>query len=144
MDNIDRIMKEADRLGFGVSYGKYRAAYPNGSGGVVLSAPKPKPPEKPSGTCKLCGKTFVRRHANALYCSAECKIEAEKKRQRDWYGKKADIPSVAVCVICGADFNPRAFAVNVVAQNAPKPISEKLLLAGGLTTRREPVNGFSI
>lgn len=108
MDNIDRIMKEADRLGFGCSYGKYRAAYPDGGADVTPTAPKPKPEGKPPGTCKLCGKTFVRRHANALYCSAECKIEAEKKRQRDWYGKKADIPSVAVCVICGADFKPKS------------------------------------
>ena len=109
MDNIDRIMKEADRLGFGVSYGKYRAACPNGSGNIAPTAPKPKPPEKPTGTCKMCGKIFIKSHANNIYCGAECKLEAEKKRQRDWYGKKIVVPAVAVCVICGANFKPRNF-----------------------------------
>lgn len=107
MDNIDRIMKEADRLGFGVSYGKYRAAYPNGSGDVIPATPKQKPPEKPTGSCKMCGKFFVKSHASNLYCSAECKYEAEKKRNRDLSRRKTTLPAVAVCVICGADFKPK-------------------------------------
>ena len=107
MDNIDRMMKEADRLGFGVSYGKYRAAYPNGSGGVVPATQKPKLPEKPTGTCLMCGKLFVKDHANNIYCGPECKIAAERKRQRDWYAKRIVVPTVAVCMICGADFKPK-------------------------------------
>lgn len=106
MDNIDRIMREADRLGFGVSYGKYQAAC---GYRTVLSAPKPKPPEKPTGICKMCGKLFVKSHANTIYCGPECKIAAERKRQRDWYGKKIVVPAVAVCVICGVEFKPLNF-----------------------------------
>lgn len=105
MDNIDRIMKEAERLGFGVSYGKYRAAYPYGSADVLTSSPKSKPP-KNAGICKMCGKNFVKSHANAIYCGPECKIAAERKRQRDWYWGKIVIPDVAACVICGAEFKP--------------------------------------
>lgn len=48
MDNIDRIMKEADRAGFGCSYGKYRAAHPDSIGDAGAAAPKisPKPEKK--------------------------------------------------------------------------------------------------
>lgn len=40
MDNIDRIMKEAAQAGYGVSYGKYRAAHPDGSKDVILPLKK--------------------------------------------------------------------------------------------------------
>lgn len=106
MDNIDRVMKEADRLGFGVSYGKYQAAVSSGSVKAISSVEKAKPPEKPTGICKMCGRLFVKSHANNIYCGPECKIAAERKRQRDWYGKKILVPAVAACVICGAEFKP--------------------------------------
>lgn len=144
MDNIDRIMKEADRLGFGVSYGKYRAAYPNGSGGVISSAPKPKPPEKPSGTCKLCGKLFVKSHANNLYCSAECKAEAEKKRQRDWYRKKIDLPAVAVCVICGADFKPKNFRNKCCSRECSEENRRNASRRWYAAHKRRPDHGLSL
>lgn len=107
MDNIDRIMKEADRLGFGVSYGKYRAAYPNGSGSAIpASAQEKLDYEDDLRSCKICGKEFFARHGNQACCSAECKLEAEKKRQRDWYHKRHKAPDAAVCVICGVQFKP--------------------------------------
>ena len=107
MDNIDRIMKEADRLGFGVSYGKYRAAHPNGSGDVIPAASKPKSPEKPTGNCVFCGNPFVKSHANQVYCGDECRYEASKIRLADGRMKKAGRPLVVSCIICGADFKPR-------------------------------------
>lgn len=107
MDNIDRIMKEADRLGYGVSYGKYRAAYPNGSRDVV---PKPAPsdsPEKPAAICRHCGKEFVKNHANQAYCSAECGDAVKTIRQNEWRRNKnkKDIQPIA-CAECGAEFSP--------------------------------------
>lgn len=108
MDNIARIMKEADRLGFGVSYGKYRAAYPNGSGDVVpAAAQEPLEYEDDLRKCKICGREFSATHGNQAFCSAECKAEAEKKRQREWYRKKNGVPDSAVCVICGVQFKPK-------------------------------------
>ena len=109
MDNIDRIMKEADRLGFGVSYGKYRAAYPDGSKAVVsAAAQEPLECEDDLRMCKICGKEFLPTHGNQACCSAECKAEAEKKRQREWYRKKHEIPDTAVCAICGVQFKPKS------------------------------------
>ena len=43
MDNIDRIMKEAAKAGYGVSYGKYRAAHPDGGKDVILPPQKKYP-----------------------------------------------------------------------------------------------------
>lgn len=126
MDNIDRMMKEADRLGFGVSYGKYRAAYPNGSADVLPSPPKPKPPERPSGICKMCGKNFVKSHANTIYCGPECKIAAERKRQRDWYHNKTKVPAIAVCIICGADFKPKKVNCKTCGQECRRENNRRL------------------
>lgn len=104
MDNIDRIMKEADRLGFGCRYGKYRAAYPNGSADVLPSAKKT--PSVKTVPCRLCGKMFVVKHGNQSYCSEDCRDEVFRQRQRELAAKKSKVPPVAMCVICGADFKP--------------------------------------
>lgn len=105
MDSIDRAMKEAERLGFGVSYGKYRAAYPDGSQDVV---PKPAPAaksEEPTGVCRCCGKPFVKRHASRTVCSVECEaiVKADRDRQYHRNKKKKDARTI-VCAVCGADF----------------------------------------
>lgn len=107
MDNIDRIMKEADRLGFGVSYGKYRVAYPNGSSDVPSSKPKPSIREKPSVVCVCCGNRFIQTHASQLYCSEECRYAAKRKRDVEYLRKKSGRPLVALCVICGSEFKPK-------------------------------------
>jgi hypothetical protein len=107
MDNIDRIMKEADRLGFGVSYGKYRAAYPNGSGDVLVRPVEPEPAEKPSRICKRCGRTFVAAHGSQAYCSQECRHAAIIERQDAWYKRKKRKEKRLLtisCAECGADF----------------------------------------
>lgn len=106
MDNIDRMMKEADRLGFGVSYGKYQAACFSGIVQPVSATPKPSQ-EKPSVTCRHCGKTFIASHANQAYCGAECKVAAAAKRQREYDKRKSRVPPVAMCATCGADFKPK-------------------------------------
>ncbi len=109
MDNIDRIMKEADRLGFGVSYGKYRAAYPDGSAGV-LPKQLPKAPEKKTCLCRLCKKPFVPPHGSRRYCSPECRAEAVVIRHRESWRTEHKTSEhrkpVMVCAICGADFAP--------------------------------------
>lgn len=105
MDNIDRIMKEADWLGFGCSYGKYRAAYPNGSADVLPSA-KRAFSEKKTAVCRHCGKAFIVRHGSQNYCSEECRDEVFYQRQRDYYAKKSKVPPVAMCTVCGAEFKP--------------------------------------
>lgn len=107
MDSIDRAMKEADRLGFGVSYGKYQAACHAGHVEALPSPSKPKVPEKLSRNCRHCGKAFVPGHANQIYCSPECKYSAQLARRTSFYkektaGKKKQL--TLVCAECGADF----------------------------------------
>lgn len=106
MDNIDRMMQEADRLGFGVSCGKYQAACRDGRVKSVSAPPKPRLPEKPAIPCRHCGNPFVRNHANQVYCSPECKYAAQQAKQAASYkkaaGKKKQL--ILVCVECGADF----------------------------------------
>lgn len=107
MDSIDRAMKEAERLGFGVSYGKYKAACRAGRVEALPSPARPKAPEKPSISCRHCGKLFIRNHANQAYCSPECKYAAQRTRQTAFYKEKRcneKKPLVLVCAECGADF----------------------------------------
>lgn len=107
MDNIDEIMKEADRLGFGVSYGKYRAAFPGSSGEVISEPTGFRPYERPSRACRHCGKLFILKHANQAYCCEDCRNEVHRKTDRECHRRKLPVPSVAMCAICGADFRPQ-------------------------------------
>jgi hypothetical protein len=109
MDNIDRIMKEADAKGFGVSYGKYQAACFHGAAVPVSALQEPIPKGEQPVLCRYCGKPFKRSHKNKVYCGEECKDKAKIKRQNAWRKKKrrSRPPEVASCVICGADFKTK-------------------------------------
>ena len=107
MDSIDRAMKEAERLGFGVSYGKYQAACFSGSLEPASASSKSKQRKKPSKACRHCGKQFVASHANQIYCSPECKYAVRLARQDDWNktkGRRKPKQLTLVCAECGADF----------------------------------------
>ena len=107
MDNIDRIMKEAERLGFGVSYGKYQAACRDDHVEALPSLPKPKASEKLPVSCRHCGKPFIPGHASQAYCSPECKYAAQRARQTAFYKEKRRRNKkqlILVCVECGSDF----------------------------------------
>lgn len=106
MDTLDLAMREAERLGFGVSYGKYKAAYPNGSGDVITPAVKTDLDyEDDSRQCKLCGKTFTITHGNQRYCSADCSDQAKDNRIREYdlrRRKEKNACSPKFCKECGA------------------------------------------
>lgn len=105
MDALDYAMQEAERLGFGVSYGKYKAAHPNG-GGCISTLPEQKAvSEKPVRKCVRCGKAFSPTHGNQTYCCAYCADEAksaqqEKLRKKRHLEKKLSSPKF--CKMCGA------------------------------------------
>jgi predicted nucleic acid-binding Zn ribbon protein len=105
MDNIDRIMKEADRLGFGCSYGKYRVAYPDSIEDAGAAAPKIPP--KPEKNCKCCGASFVPNHANQVYCSPECKDKIQvgriRKSEQKRKGEAKRTAPKKFCKTCGSD-----------------------------------------
>lgn len=50
--------------------------------------------------CKYCGANFTSKRYDALYCSATCRREADKKRKRERYVWKTERPSG--CLLCGA------------------------------------------
>lgn len=105
MDKLDEIMKEADRLGFGVSYGKYKAAYPD-SGRRVPPAPAPKELdyEDDFRKCRLCGKEFIITHGNRAYCSIECSEQAKAMQIRKSElarAVKGRAASAGLCKECG-------------------------------------------
>ena len=112
MDSLDLAMREAERLGFGVSYGKYKAAYPNGSAGVADPAIETDLQcEDDPSQCKFCGKKFTITHGNQRYCSVDCADEALRERQRKWSRSRSDKKSGAAprfCKECGATITDRA------------------------------------
>lgn len=128
MDNIDRIMKEADRLGFGVSYGKYRAAYPDGSKNVVsATAQEPLEYEDDLRKCKICGKEFSATHGNQAYCGPECSDKARIKRQSK-YDKKRHSKPVRSCIECGATITrkgARSYCSDACAREGRRKSSAK-------------------
>lgn len=111
MDNIDKMMKEAERLGFGVSYGKYRAAYPNGSADVIAPAVETDLDyENDFRTCRRCGKEFTITHGNQRYCSVDCSEEAKSQRLKQWgrsQREKKNGSAPKFCKVCGATITER-------------------------------------
>ena len=110
MDALDLAMREAERLGIGVSYGKYKAAYPNGSGHVLPKPNRSRIPPKKTIACRRCGVQFVPIQGSQKYCGAECKAMSVTERARRDYRKahgvvKSENP-VTSCAICGSDFAP--------------------------------------
>ena len=109
MDNIDKMMLEAERLGFGVSYGKYRAAYPNGTGGILGKAPPEPSPKRDPVPCKRCGKSFIPIRKNEKYCSDDCRGAVKREYnlvyKREYYHshkQNPTIPADKYCEECGA------------------------------------------
>lgn len=102
MDRIDMIMRQAEKAGFGPSYGKYMAAHP--------PAPVPKPEPELEGNdppcrCKHCGKIFKPHDGHQVFCSETCRQERRRLRnrlnKRDY--EKHPIGE-AVCPVCNKTF----------------------------------------
>ena len=82
MSNLDRDIKEAERLGYGVHYGQYKADHP----GELPKAEEELPEE--TTKCAECGELFVPRKENQLYCCIRCK---ERNRNRAAYLRRHGI-----------------------------------------------------
>lgn len=73
MSNLDRDVREAARLGYGVHYGRYKADHPH-----TAPAVEDGPPEK-TVACGHCGSLFVPKRYNQRYCCDVCKF-----RHNNW------------------------------------------------------------
>lgn len=106
VNNIEKIMREADAAGFGVSYGKYMASK------RTAPTPETEPAAKkhPARICPECEMEFLPNRSDQRYCSDPCRIrhhkrEQNRKRQREQYHAKPKLPiGQANCPHCGKEF----------------------------------------
>lgn len=83
----------------GMSYGNYVAKF-----GVVQPQEAVETSDDGTKICPVCGKSFVGRRWNAVYCSAECQIKRGSKDYMKKYREQRREKLKAmdrVCVVCG-------------------------------------------
>ena len=100
MDNLDRDIREAKRLGYGVHYGHYKADHPH-TADLSEETPAPK---FPIIRCKHCGREFEQIHKNRQYCSEECKEREKEKNRLQKENRPALLIGEAICPVCGKQF----------------------------------------
>lgn len=74
MTNLDRDIRMAEKLGYGVHYGLYKADHPHTKDievDVRIAAPR---------KCQNCGAVFYHERGNKIYCSVRCQKNAGMRR----------------------------------------------------------------
>lgn len=111
MSNLDYDIAMAQKLGYGVFYGRYKADHP---GEPVEKEPEPEPePELPvqeagaDAECPICGKAFRRWNRQHRYCSGECLEESRRRYSAERYRKKMPPIVPRMCPICQTEFLPK-------------------------------------
>lgn len=98
-DNIDLDMEDAERLGYGCQYGRFKAAHPHTkAANEDRLHPKKKKQEQQvqpdrqvyENVCPVCGKKFTTANPRRAYCSDDCK---RKKRQQAKQQKTKGTPN---------------------------------------------------
>lgn len=91
LDNIERDVIAAERIGYGCHYGRYKADHPY----TRVEEPERKdiPDDADKRVCGHCGKEFCLfpegRSHNSKYCSRKCYYDAAKLRAAERrYAKK--------------------------------------------------------
>ena len=101
MSSLDEDLKEAQRLGYGVWYGRYKADHP----GVPRAVPV-EVEEQPDAVCAICGKHFYRNRGNKKYCGGACNEEANRRRTAAKQRQKRPEMLPRICPHCGKEFQP--------------------------------------
>ena len=100
MDNLLKDIREAERLGYGVHYGHYKADYPHTADHSVNLEPEPV-----LRKCAECGQEFEPARQNQRYCCEECKV---RMNQRTGYQKRIELSmplGPTACPVCGKTFD---------------------------------------
>ena len=106
LDNLERDVVAAMRLGYGVHYGAYKADHPHTRDCSPIEGHKPALEAEKDVCCALCGKEFLRTYGGQKYCSEECREKAKKEREKKYYQRtKAKILPIS-CPECGRNFLP--------------------------------------
>jgi len=102
MDNLDRDIREAQRLGYGVHYGHYKADHPYTADHSVDLVP-----EYPVKKCAECGEEFVPGRPGQIYCSEECRNRrnARESARKNRENRPKSPIGPAVCPVCGCTFH---------------------------------------
>lgn len=102
---LDYDAQQAEALGYGCHYGKYKADHPNTElefERLTKTPARPKvAPDRYERVCARCGATFyTTQNVQKKYCSPECKHEVEREKER-----QAKIPGhMKPCKNCGKEF----------------------------------------
>ena len=95
LDNLDRDVIRAERLGYGCHYGRYKADHPHTRVEDAHPAPIIEVQELPNTLkpCKFCGKMFDPEDLGytkaRMFCSDECQYESDRIRSRDYARRRA-------------------------------------------------------
>ena len=116
MDHLDRDVKRALELGYGVHYGRYKADYPHTRDLDEAEEEKPVPTK----ACVECGTEFPLTHKNKKYCSEEC---YRKHNDRARNSRRMRVPN-GICYGCGVklpeDRRRRIFCSDACANKLKK------------------------
>ena len=98
MDNLARDVREAERLGYGCHYGRYKVDHPytrdEPDEPVCETRHKPK-------KCPECGESFIPDHGCQKYCSIACNNRVIQRRYREKHSGRQMGAPVRNCVVCG-------------------------------------------
>ena len=101
MDNIEKDVAAALRLGYGCRYGRYKVDYPHTAVRIVEAVPEPEDDEPPR-YCRHCGKEFSPNTGHQIFCTDECRLERKRLRNRISKNSAEKRPVGEVhCPICG-------------------------------------------
>lgn len=97
-DNIDLDMEDAERLGYGVHYGHYKADHPNTkeANEARLYPNKKQQPQQEQlrvrkvyeNVCPVCGKKFTTYNRLRVYCDDLCKYRNDSKKWNKIYADR--------------------------------------------------------
>ncbi len=94
-DNIDLDVEDAERLGYGCHYGRYKADHPNTKdANEARLYPRKKQQEQLrvrtvyEKTCIVCGKKFTTTQQTRKYCDDRCKYKSDSQKWRNTHMRK--------------------------------------------------------
>lgn len=106
MDNLSKDVAAAQRLGYGVHYGRYKVDYPHTKDHSVDLIPEMDDAIPPK-YCRHCGKPFNPKDGHQVVCSEECRHERRKEMNRinkTNHNREKHPVGEGVCPVCGRTF----------------------------------------
>lgn len=104
MDNLEKDVAAALRLGYGCQYGRYKVDHPHTADHTVDLIPEEEEVDPPK-QCRHCGKEFRPDNGNQVFCSEECRVDRRRLLDRINKSNAEKRPiGQAVCPVCDKTF----------------------------------------